>query len=171
MCCWTINNILDQMQPQLNYNWRKGMIGREVSIKSQEGLSSKHFWMLCKPLGRLMIFQMRRERCEIEERFVFWDMGKGEKAIFHCFGFHRTSGVVCIASSSVCWWYSPPDKEVKSNSHLKISVWSLKLLKHFFSPTFLRTIYSFTTLFSSGLSWFTAWLELKFVMCWSWKIS
>lgn len=77
------------------------MIGREISIKSQEGLASKHFWMLCEPLGRLVIFQMQRERCEIEEGFVSWGMGKEEKAIFHCFGFPRTSGVVCIASS-VC---------------------------------------------------------------------
>lgn len=33
------------MEAQLNCNWKKGMIGREISIRGQIGLSSKHLFL------------------------------------------------------------------------------------------------------------------------------
>lgn len=60
------------MQPQLNGNWKMGMIGRDISIRGQIGLSSKHLFLNALRTSRWAgAASDVKGKCEIQ-RSVLW---------------------------------------------------------------------------------------------------
>lgn len=78
------------------------MTGREISIRGQIGLSSKHLFLNALRTSRWAdaASDVKRKIWNTEKCFMFWDIEKDEKLIFHCFGFHRCKMDLGFAQ---CW--------------------------------------------------------------------
>jgi len=77
------------MQPQLNCNWKKEVIGREISIRGQRGLSSKHLFLHAVRTSKWSDAASDvKERCEIRRSVLCSGMWKRIKNLsFTALGF------------------------------------------------------------------------------------